>query len=77
VHRLGNLHRQLTRGHKDQPGGLSCVPFFLADPVQHRKCKCRGFSGACGRLAEQILSRDQQRNRFPLNGCRLFIAEGC
>jgi hypothetical protein len=77
VHGLGDLHRQLARRHQNQTRGLTGVAFFLTDPLQHRQSKRSGFAGACGRLAEQIPSRDQQRNRLPLYGCRLFIAEGC
>ena len=74
---LGHLHRQLARRHEHQPARARRTTGTRAagEPVDHRQRKGGGLAGAGARLANQIAARQQERNRFPLDGRRLFVAE--
>ena len=76
VDRLGHLHRQLARGHEDQPARMSRRGLAGGDDLQHRQSECGRLARAGLRLPEQVAAAEQQRDRFTLHGRRLFVTEG-
>ena len=75
VHRLGDLHRQLARGHEDQRGGARAWIGVGGDEVQQRERERGGLSGSrCG-LAKDVAAGEQRWDRLALYWGRLLVAE--
>ena len=73
---LGDLHRQLARRDQDQsPEHPPVRRGGREEPRDEREGKGRGLARAGARLADEIASRQQGRDRFALDGRRLFVAE--
>ena len=76
VHGLCDLHRQLASRNEHEPVRPPAIfRSQIGDPVQHRQRERGGLPGPGCRLREQIASFEQQRNRLPLYGGRLFVPE--
>ena len=62
---------EFTRGHEDQRAdgvfarALRCI---LREPLQHGQREARGLAGAGLRGAQQVASREDDRNGLGLNG---------
>ena len=74
MHRLGDLHGKLARGHEHHRGGALALS-LVQDPLQDRQREGRRLAGAGGRLPEEVLARDQRRDRLALDRRGLFVAE--
>jgi DNA-binding transcriptional ArsR family regulator len=74
VHGFGDLHGQLP-GRDEHQAADCTLATITGKPLQHRERERRGLarSGRC--LSEDIAALEQQRNRFTLDGSRLFVAE--
>ena len=75
VDRFRHLHRQLTRRHEHEPAGLLSPIGLAAEPLEHRQREGGGLAGAGGRLPEQILAGDQERDGLALDRRRLLVPE--
>ena len=78
VNRFGHLHRELARRHEHEAADVATrrrVSAVLGETLQHRQRERGGLAGARRRLREEIAFRDEQWNRFALNGRRLFVAQ--
>ncbi len=83
---LGYLHGKLPRGDEHEParhappgglppfcgGGRAC---FVEEPVDHRQDEGGCLAGAGCRLRQDVASGEHHRDRLPLDGGGLFVAE--
>ena len=86
MHRFRYLHRELARGHEDQHRDLTvrAGPTWVSDQdavalrgesLDGGQCEGRGLAGTRGCLGEDVASREQLRDGFPLDRCRLLVAQ--
>ena len=70
-----DLHRQLARGHEHEAARVPPAVGVLKERLQHRQREGGRLAGAGRRLGQQILSGQQQRNRFTLDGSGFLVSE--
>ncbi len=75
VHRLAHLRREFTGGHEHECARRDSPLLDVRNAVQHRQRERRRLTGARGRLADDVGAVEQRRNRGPLDGRRLLVAE--
>ena len=75
MHRFCDLHGELARGHQHESPQVAAAGLVLDQALDHRQRKRGGLTrpGRC--LGEQIAAGEHYRNRFALDGRRLFVAE--
>ena len=74
VHRLGDLYRELARGHEDQ-GEHPRLPAPAGDPLEHGKREGGRLARPRRGLPDQVTARDQRRDGSSLYWRRLLVAE--
>ena len=76
VQGLGDLHRQLARGHEHEGAGLAAIgPGVTRQPIEQRQRERRRLAGAgCGQ-AEHVAAREQDGDGLALNRRGFFVAE--
>ena len=72
---LGDLHRELARGHEYQRRGPLARRSIGCDEMQQRQRERGGLSGSRGGLGEHVVAFEQRRNGGALDRRRLFISE--
>ena len=80
VHRLGDLHRQLTSWNEDE-GTCSPRPVVggrpLMNALEHGQSERGRLTGSSARLAEQVAAGEERRDGFALNRRGLLVTERC
>ena len=72
--RLGDLHRELAGWNENKgAGGVAILFRQRCHMLNDRQCKCGGFAGPGRGLAEDVASREQNRDRFALNRGWFFV----
>ena len=72
VNSFGHLHGEFAGGYKDETRWVLRA-IVRIEGLKHRQRKRSGLTGACGGLAQKVLSSDERGDRLALNGGGFFV----